>query len=177
MTWTDLGAWTSRATVTKTRLDQISDNFSELKAHTHDGTDGDGSSAITPVSVTASGLIKSTSASAGIGYATGAGGTQTQGTSKSTSVTLNTICGQITTHNANLNAGASVIFQLANSRIAAGDVAIVNVADNAATDNVYRIEVAMIGAGFINLRLTNTSGGNLAEAVRINFAVIKAVTS
>lgn len=43
MTWTDLGAWTSRATVTKTRLDAISDNFSELKAHTHDGTDGDGS--------------------------------------------------------------------------------------------------------------------------------------
>ena len=43
MAWTDLGAWTSRATITKTRLDQISDNFSELKAHTHDGTDGDGS--------------------------------------------------------------------------------------------------------------------------------------
>lgn len=27
MAYTDLGAWTSRATVTKTRLDQISDNF------------------------------------------------------------------------------------------------------------------------------------------------------
>lgn len=30
MAWTDLGAWTSRATITKTRLDQISDNFTFL---------------------------------------------------------------------------------------------------------------------------------------------------
>lgn len=42
MAWTDLGAWTSRATITKTRLDQITDNFTELKLHTHDNTNGDG---------------------------------------------------------------------------------------------------------------------------------------
>lgn len=177
MTWTDLGAWTSRATVTKTRLDQISDNFTMLKAHVHTGASGDGGSALTPASVTASGLIKSTSDTGGVGYATGAGGTQTQGTSKSTSVTLNKICGQITTHNAALNAGASVIFQLANNKIAAGDVVLVQVADNAATDNVYQVVVIMVGAGFANLRLTNISAGNLSEAVLINFAVIKAVTS
>lgn len=121
--------------------------------------------------------MKSSHASQGVGYATGAGGAQTQSTSKSTTVTLNTICGQITTHNATLNAGASVVFQLANNTIAATDVVVVNVADNAATDNVYRIEVALLVAGGVNLRLTNTSGGNLSEAVLINFAVIKAVAS
>lgn len=121
--------------------------------------------------------VTSTHATQGVGYATGAGGTVTQITSKATSVTLNKVCGQITTHNAALGAGASVVFQLANSTIAAGDTVIVHAADNAATDNVYQVVVIMAGSGFANLRLTNTSGGSLSEAVLINFAVIKAVTS
>lgn len=121
--------------------------------------------------------VQSSHATQGVGYATGAGGSITQVTSKSTSVTLNKICGQITTHNAALGAGASVVFQLANSAIAAGDTIVVVPANNAATGNVYRVEVAMTGAGFANIRLTNTSGGSLSEAVLINFAVIKAVNS
>lgn len=121
--------------------------------------------------------VTSSHSTQGIGYATGAGGTVTQLTSKSTSVTLNKVCGQITTHNAALASAATVVFQLANSTIATGDVVVVNIADNAATDNVYRIEVTMAGSGFANLRLTNMSGGSLSEAVLINFAVIKAVTA
>lgn len=113
----------------------------------------------------------------GQGYGTGAGGAVTQITSKSTSVTLNKVCGQITTHNAALGAGASVVFQLANSTIAATDTVVVHASDNAATDNVYTVAVIMQGAGFANLRLTNTSGGSLSEAVLINFAVVKAVAS
>lgn len=177
MAWTDLGAWTSRATLTKTRLDQISDNFTLLKTHVHTGASGDGGSALTPVSVTASGLIKSSSVSGGIGYATGAGGTVTQITSKTTSVTLNKVCGQITTHNAALAAGASAIFQFANSAIAATDTVIVHISDNAATDNVYTVAVVLQGIGFANLKLTNNHSVSLSEAVLINFAVIKAVAA
>lgn len=113
----------------------------------------------------------------GQGYGTGAGGAVTQITSKSQSVTLNKVCGQITTHNAALGAGAWVVFQLANTTIAATDTVIVSIGGNAATDNVYRIEVAMVVSAGANLRLTNTSGGSLSEAVLINFAVVKAVAS
>jgi hypothetical protein len=42
----------------------------------------------------------------GLGYSTGAGGAITQGTSKSTAVTLHKVCGSITMHNAALAAGA-----------------------------------------------------------------------
>src|SRR5512139_2139653 len=71
--------------------------------------------------VASTGLIKSSSASAGIGYATGAGGAVTQLTSKATGVTLNAICGQITTHSALIPNNNSVTFTLTNSAIAAND--------------------------------------------------------
>jgi hypothetical protein len=54
--------------------------------------------------VTAASSILSTSASAGVGYATGAGGVVTQLTDKSTAVTLNAICGTITMDAATLGA-------------------------------------------------------------------------
>jgi hypothetical protein len=120
--------------------------------------------------------IKSTSATGGVGYATGAGGAVTQITSKSTTVTLNTVCGQIATHNASLGAGASVVFNLQNSTIAASDFVGVSI-QGGGTANVYTVSVVATGAGGANIRLTNTSGGALGEAVIINFAVIKAVAS
>lgn len=43
--------------------------------------------------VTSSAAVTSSSASAGVGYATGAGGTVTQATNKSTGVTLNAVTG------------------------------------------------------------------------------------
>ena len=59
----------------------------------------------------------------GMGYASGigAGGSVTQSTSKSTAVTINKPCGQITLHNASLAAGATVQFNLSNSYIGAYD--------------------------------------------------------
>jgi hypothetical protein len=53
--------------------------------------------------VTAVSSVKSTSATAGVGYGTGAGGAVTQATSKSTGVTLDKVCGEITMNNATLN--------------------------------------------------------------------------
>ena len=51
----------------------------------------------------------------GIGYGLGAGGTVTQATSKSTAVTLNKPCGQITMNAASLAPGAAVQFNVLNS--------------------------------------------------------------
>lgn len=120
--------------------------------------------------------FKSTSATAGVGYATGAGGAVTQATNKSTGVELNTVCGAITMNNANLNTATSVSFTLTNSAIAATDV--VNVAiKSGATAGSYQIQVDAVAAGSCVITLRNHSGGTLGEAVVLNFAVIKAVAA
>lgn len=126
--------------------------------------------------LTTNGAFKSTSTSGGLGYATGAGGAITQQTDKSTGVTLDKICGQITMNNATLNAAAEVGFTLTNSAIGATDVVIVNIATTA-TANSYQICVDAVAAGSCHITLTNTSASNLGEALVLNFAVIKAVAA
>jgi hypothetical protein len=114
--------------------------------------------------------------SQGIGYTPGVGGTQTQQTSKSTAVTLNAPCGTITTHNEALAGGASVTFTLQNTFVTATDTMIVNKVWDAVDPTRYSIRAAC-GAGIAAITVTNVSGGSLSEAVAINFAVIKGVTS
>ena len=109
------------------------------------------------------------------GYGSGAGGTVTQATNKSTGVTLNTRCGQITMNNANLAAGTAVSFTLTNSSIAATDVLILNHAGGGTVGN-YSFQ-ARCAAGSATIAIRNVSGGDLAEAVVIAFAVIKATTA
>lgn len=120
--------------------------------------------------------IKSSSATGGVGYATGAGGTVTQATDKATGVTLNKVSGQITMNAASLAAGAAVSFVLTNSAIAATDAIIVNIGSGA-TANAYKVEVTAVAAGSCRIQLHNFSGAALAEALVLNFAVIKAVAS
>lgn len=110
---------------------------------------------------------------AGLGYGTGAGGTVTQATSKGTAVTLNKPTGQVTTNNAALASGATVSFSINNSIISATDVVVVVVSAGSS----YTVQPAFVQAGVFNIRLTNTTGGSLSEAVVINFAVIKGATS
>ena len=45
----------------------------------------------------------------------------TQGTDKATGVTLDKVCGQVTTHNATLNAGVEVTFRVTNVPPRRGD--------------------------------------------------------
>lgn len=113
-----------------------------------------------------------------LGYGgTGTGGTVTQATSKSTGVTLNKLCGQITMNNATLNRGNSVSFTLTNSFIDTTDVVVVNIASGA-TAGAYVVTVEVIAAGSCNISLhNNTSGVDYSEAVVLNFAVIKAVNA
>ena len=120
--------------------------------------------------------IKSSSASAGVGYATGAGGTVTQATSKATGVTLSKTCGVITMNAAALAAATSVGFTVTNTVVAATDVVLVSIASGA-TAASYTLTVDAVAEGSFKLSLRNESAGALSEAVVINFVVITGVNA
>ena len=127
--------------------------------------------------VTAASSILSTSASAGVGYATGAGGVVTQLTDKSTAVTLNAICGTITMDAPTLAHQTPVAFTLTNSAIAATDVVAVSV-KSGGTAGAYLVSAGAVAAGSCSITLFNCqTAGNLSEAVVLSFAVIKAVAA
>jgi hypothetical protein len=121
------------------------------------------------------GAITSSSPSSGVGYSAGAGGTVTQATSKSTSVTLNKTTGEITMNGAALAAGAIVSFTLTNSSIAATDVMVLNHVTTG-TLGAYLLN-AQCNSGTATISVRNTTSGSLSQAIVIRFAVIKAVTS
>jgi hypothetical protein len=116
------------------------------------------------------------SAGSAVGYSTGTGGTVTQATNKSTGVTLNKRCGQITMNNASLAAAAEVSFTFTNSTIAATDV-VVTAISSGATAGAYNTHVDAIAAGSCRISITNFSASPLSEAIVLNFAVIKAVNA
>ena len=126
--------------------------------------------------LTNTGSILSSSATGGVGYATGAGGAVTQATSKSTGVTLNTVAGAITMNGAALANATSVSFTLTNSAIAARDCVNVNI-QSVATADSYFVQADAVAAGSCRIQLRNISAGSLSEALVLNFAVIKAVNA
>ncbi len=119
--------------------------------------------------------IKSSSATGGIGYKTGAGGAQTQATSKSTTVVSNTITTAITMHNATLNADTAVSFTFTNSSIAATDTVLVT-HQSAGTSGAYLCN-AFPGSGSAVISVRNITGGNLGEAIVLRVTVIKSVSA
>lgn len=123
--------------------------------------------------VTAPGNVLTTGSSSGVGYTTGAGGTVTQATNKSTAVTLNRPSGQIIMNNAALAAGTEVVFTFNNSVIASTDTLIAN----PVSFSNYRVRATIASAGVAEIGVTNVSGGSLSQAVPINFTVIKGATS
>lgn len=135
---------------------------------------GQGSLLFNASNVTSTGSLVSQSAGSGIGYTTGSGSSVTQATNKSTGVTLNNVNGQITMNSASLAASGVVSFTLTNSAIAANDVVIV-VIKSGATSNAYTTQVQAVAAGSCSIAVRNTSGGNLSEAIVLQFAVIKSV--
>lgn len=106
-----------------------------------------------------------------LGYAPAAQGSVTQGSSKSTGVTLNDSMGQITMNGATLNTLTNVTFTLTNNSISAKDVIILNVGAGA-TSGAYNCWISSMSTGTCTITLRNISGGNLSEAVVINFAII-----
>ena len=118
-------------------------------------------------------------ASQEIGYATGAQGTVTQLTDKSTGVTLNKSAGRITMNNAALAAGAAVSFILTNSAISINDTIIVNVSSNTTGSalGAYTTYVSYLATGSALITLRNlTAATSYSEAVIINFAIIHGAT-
>jgi hypothetical protein len=104
------------------------------------------------------------------GYGTGRG-TVTQGTNKSTGVTLNAPCGAITMNGAALNADTTVSFTLTNTSITATDLLVLNHVSGG-TAGAYVLN-AQAAAGSASINVTNISTGSLSEAIVIGFAVIK----
>jgi len=118
-------------------------------------------------------------ASQEIGYATGAQGTVTQATSKSTGVTLNKSAGRITMDAAALAGATAVSFILTNSVISINDTIIVNISSNTtgSTAGAYTTYVSYLAAGSALITLRNlTAATSYSEAVIINFAIIHCAT-
>lgn len=109
----------------------------------------------------------------GLGYGTGAGGTVTQGTSRTTGVTLNRPSGAITMFTA-AGSATPASFVVTNSAVAATDVIILNVKSGAT--NIYNLAITAVGAGSFTVTFW-TTGGTASDTPVINFAVIKSVTS
>ena len=116
------------------------------------------------------------SAESAVGYSTGTGGTVSQATDKSTGVTLNKRCGQITMNAASLAAAAEVSFTLTNSAIAATDVVMVSIASGA-TAGAYSVQCDATAAGSCRISVGNRNAGSLGEAIVLNFVVIKSVAA
>lgn len=116
--------------------------------------------------------IRSDSATAGVGYTTGAGGTVTQATSRTTGVTLNKICGAITLVSA-AGTASWQSFTVTNSAMAATDVVVIN--QKSGTDK-NMIHITAKAAGSFEITFA-TTGGTTSEQPVFEFAIIKGVTA
>ena len=129
----------------------------------------------TGTSLAVTGLLTTSSATAAFGYATGAGGTVTQATNKSTGVTLSTNTGLITMNGAALAADAIVSFTLTNTAIGALDMILLQ-HDSAGTVGSYVLS-AQPSAGSAVINVANRSAASLSEAIVLRFGILKSVST
>jgi hypothetical protein len=116
------------------------------------------------------------------GYKTagaGIGGVVTQATSRSTAVTLSTLCGQITTSSASLAAEAAAEFTVTNTQVKQGDVVALcqQSGSNGGNTDAY---VSTVADGSFKVKVANNNpAAGTAEtgAIILNFAIIRAVDS
>jgi hypothetical protein len=121
--------------------------------------------------------ILSSSQDGGVGYTTGAGGTVTQATNRTTGVTLSRITGQITTNTTSLAAGAAATFTVTNTTVAATDVIHLSISSGETT-NQTNVRTTGVAAGSFDITVENNHASTAETgAIVINFAVIKGVTS
>jgi hypothetical protein len=110
-----------------------------------------------------------------LGYSTGAGGTVTQLTNKTTGVTLNRPTGQITMAAGDIAANTTVSFTLTNNVISATDIIILQ-HTSVGTNGSYNLN-AFPAAGSAVISVRNVTGGLLNQNIVISFVVIESVTS
>jgi hypothetical protein len=108
------------------------------------------------------------------GFRTGSGGAVTQITTAATAVTLNKICGKITTVALTTAAAAEEEFVVNDSMIAATDIVVLSTTYAGA--GTPMLSVKTVGAGVFTITITNVHAANALNAVMvINFAIIKSV--
>lgn len=140
------------------------------------GTGASGTTEKTVAATSTSLGLTSASPSAGVGYATGAGGAVTQITSSATAVSLNKVTGQITTVALTTAAGAEEEFTFNNTTIAATDVVVASLTYTGA--GTPAVSIKGVAANSCVINITNLHSANALNAVVvINFAVIKAVAA
>lgn len=129
----------------------------------------------TGTSLAVTGLLTTSSPTAAFGFATGAGGAQTQATNKQTTVVSNTNTTAITMNNENLAAATITSFTFTNSAIAATDQVIVT-HQSGGTSGAYTLN-AFPGAGSAVISVRNNTAGGLAEAIVLRVSILKAVSA
>ena len=130
--------------------------------------------AATGTSLSVNGLIRS-SGSAGIGYATGAGGTVTQATSKATAFTLSTATGTIQFAADALASQTSVSSTWTNTTLVATDQILLTHVSGG-TLGAYST-ACLCASGSATITIRNTTGGSLSEAPVFRFSVMKSVNA
>lgn len=138
------------------------------------GLDGNTSRVRSTLSLQLLAGLSSISPSAPIGYGAGSGGVVTQETSKATGVTINTVNGQITTHNATLNNATVVSFVVTNSSVLLAD-AVYPWIVSGATVGAYHIWTTAVADGSFTISIRNVSGGNLGQAIVIGYNILRGV--
>lgn len=112
-----------------------------------------------------------------MGFTTGAGGTVTQATNKSTAVAINKNCGQITTSSAALAGTSTVAFTVNNSQVQANDTVNVSLKSGSSLPGAHHVYVSAVANGSFDIAIHNYSGSTLSDALVINFGVTKGVTA
>jgi hypothetical protein len=107
-----------------------------------------------------------------VGYTTGAGGAVTQGTSRTTGVTLSKRSGAITLYTA-AGTSAYTSFTVTNTLVSATDVIIVN---QKSGTNIYETFVSAVADGSFRITFSAASGTAL-DAPVFNFVVIEGVAA
>lgn len=112
----------------------------------------------------------------GIGYATGAGSAVTQITDATTGVTINKLCGKITTVALTTAAAAEEVFTVTNSTVVATDIPVVSTTYAGA--GTVQVTTKKVVAGAFDVVIANLHASSaLNAAVVVNFAIIKSVSS
>jgi len=136
--------------------------------------DGTTVGATTPASVKGTTVEATTS----IGYPVGTGGTVTQGTSRTTGVTLNKITGEIVLFAVGIAGHEADEFVLTNSTIEANDVVMLCIKNGgslaAGTRKYYVTQVNTVSAGSCTISVGNIDNGAITrESPTLQFVVLK----
>lgn len=134
----------------------------------------------TTVGATTAASVKGTTveATTSIGYPVGTGGTVTQGTSRTTGVTLNKITGEIVLFAVGIAGHEADEFVLTNSTIAVNDVIMLCIKNGgslaAGTRKYYVTQINTVAAGSCTISVGNIDNGAIvSESPIIQFLVLK----